>query len=151
MLPWTNGKSVFSFANCVTDQSDAVYGAGSTICYRYAPMDAGVSPGLESAPLTNGMVVARRLARNSPYRLKGRPLWRGTDRHLYLYDAQGDAEKPWRQCLYGGVRKTDAEAAELGISLAVAPLPDAFDAARLPKLPLGQLNTLPNGLMIMAR
>ena len=148
MLPWTNGQSVFSFANCVTDQADAEYGTGSSTCYRYAPLDAGVSAGLEPASLTNGVVVAHRLARTSPYRRKGRPLWRGTDKEIYLYDAEGDAEKPWRQCRYGGVRKTDAEAVSLGVSLAAKPLPDAFDAARLPKSALGQLNAIPNGLII---
>ena len=148
VLPWANGKSVFSFAGCVTDNSGSEYGTGSTSCYRYAPMDAGVSAGLETAPLTNGVVVARRLARTSPYRRKGRPLWRGTDKEIYLYDVEGDVEKPWRQCCYGGVRKTDAEAVSLGVSLAAKPLPDAFDAARLPKSALGQLNAIPNGLII---
>ena len=151
VLPWANGKSWFSFAGCVTDNSGAVYGNGSSICYRYAPMVAGVSAGLGFNPLTNGVVVARRLARTSPYHRKGRPLWRGTDREIYLYDAEGDAGKPWRSCRYGGARKTDTEAAELGVSLAIAPLPDAFDAARLAKSALGQLNAIPNGLSVIVK
>ena len=76
---------------------------------------------------------------------------RGTDRELYLYDAEGDAEKPWSQCRYGGVRKTDAEAVEVGVTLTVAPLPDAFDAACLPKSALGQLNAIPNGLSVIVK
>ena len=64
-------------------------------------------------PQTNGVVVARGVAEDSVYRRKGRPIWLGTDGEVYLYDAKGDAAKPWRSCRYGVGRKTDEEAAAI--------------------------------------
>ena len=152
MLPWTNGKSVFSFANCVTDKAGAEYGKGSSTCYRYEPMDAGVSAGLDPDPRTNGVVVARGVAEDSVYRRKGRPIWLGTDGEVYLYDAKGDAAKPWRSCRYGVGRKTDEEAAAVGVSRTVAPIPDAFakDRSRF-KTALGQLDFGVPGMMLLVK
>ena len=152
MLPWTNGKSWFCFANCVTDQPNAEFGKGSSTCYRYEPMDAGVSAGLDPDPRTNGVVVARGVAEDSVYRRKGRPIWLGTDGEVYLYDAKGDAAKPWRSCRYGGGRKTDEEAAAVGVSRSMPSIPDAFakDRSRF-KTALGQLDFGVPGMMLLVK
>ena len=152
MLPWTNGKSWFCFANCVTDQPNAEFGKGSSTCYRYEPMDAGVSAGLDPDPRTNGVVVARGVAEDSVYRRKGRPIWLGTDGEVYLYDAKGDAAKPWRSCRYGVGRKTDEEAAAVGVSRSMPSIPDAFAKDRSKfKTALGQLDFGVPGMMLLVK
>ena len=151
VLPWPEAKSGgVCCANCVAD-TDVVFGDGGSNTYRYQPLVANDDAGL-GALQTNGVVVARGLTNVSAYRRAGRPLWLGTDGGVYLYDATGDAAKPWRSCRYGGGRKTDEEAAAVGVSRAVAPIPDAFAKARSKlKTALGQLDFGVPGLILFLK
>ncbi|NLN01172.1 MAG: hypothetical protein GX174_04615 [Lentisphaerae bacterium] len=142
--PWETARvssAKFNFGHC-TVSSDHTFGTAGSNRYRYEPLDTGTDAKLEAAPRTNGVVVARRVGHDSGYRRKGRPLWRGTNEFIYIHDAAYNPAKPWRHAHSPSTVLTDAEAAELGISLETPPIPDAFGEARQAnrKIALGQLN-----------
>ena len=108
-------------------------------------------PLLLDGPTERNGVTAWGLKCGSPCRKVGFPCWAGTNRRFYRYDPAGNAEKPWVSLLQGE-RLTDVEAADVGVSLAAAPLPDAFGEARNPnRVALGQLNAPVSGLMMLVR
>ena len=108
-------------------------------------------PLLLDGPTERNGVTAWGLKCGSPCRKAGFVCWAGTNRRFYRYDPAGNAEKPWVSLLQGE-RLTDVEAADVGVSLAAAPLPDAFGEARNPnRVALGQLNAPVAGLMLLVR
>lgn len=108
-------------------------------------------PKLAEVPETNGNVTAWGLALGSPCRKIGECVWEGSDRNLYIYDPAGNAEKPWAS-LFSLTRISDTDAADVGVSLAAASVPDAFGEVRNPnRVALGPLNAPVSGLMLLLR
>ena len=112
-------------------------------------------PKLEAELVTNLTAVAQhrpsaQAGRN--IRRGGRPVWRGTDGFYYFYDSVGRATTPWRRADDKSTCLNDGQAADVGLSLAAAPIADAFGAPRVKgKIALGPLNTDPRGLMLLLR
>lgn len=103
---------------------------------------------------TNGTVIARGVSWRSPYRKAGRPIWRGTDGWYYFRDTVyvDGATKPWRRIGVAQEGLSDEDALAVGVSLAAAPVPDAFGEERVPgKIAMGPLNAPTRGLTVIVK
>ncbi len=153
--PWETARvstAKYNFGHC-TVSSGHSFGTAGSDRFRYAPLASGTDAKLDAAPLTNGVVVARRVGRDSGYRRAGRPLWRAMDGNVFLYDSSYNPARPWRQADKPATVLTDEEAAELGVSMAAPPIPDAFRQTRSAsgRLAIGQLNAEDFGFQMMIR
>jgi hypothetical protein len=88
------------------------------------------------------------VAASSPHARQGTPVWYAPDGRYYWYDAVTDPAKPWRRVL----DKATSYASVAGLSLADAPVPDAFGQRRgVKRMPIGPVNPDDAGSLLILR
>ena len=97
----------------------------------------------------DGALLARGISASSPYARAGRPVWRDSDDHFYIYDGTAkETWKTWRQLS----NKNWASDKVTGLTLESPPIPDAFGAPRTTgKIAYGPINMVPGGTVLMLR
>ena len=152
----SNYLNVFNIANCdfwrAPDFSKvAMHWAG--FVYN---MTTNVNPLIDAKHALEKDCVAEhlRITRASPFRKTGCKVYLARDGWYYYYDAGKAVDKRWRPIHDKlATALTDEQAAEIGLTLAAAPIPDAFGAphASPDRIAYGPLDPLPMGLIILLR
>lgn len=122
---------------------------GNYSAFKIQPL-LNCDPELAPGPTTRNGLVSWGVASGSPCRRGGQLVWAGDDRQFYLYE-NSVAATPWLN-LNTFERMGDESAAAVGVSLAAAPIPDAFGLERDEGLvALGPLNVRGNGFILFVR
>ena len=122
---------------------------GNYSAFKIQPL-LNCDPKLAPGPATKNGLTSWGVAKDSPCRKGGLPIWAGDDRQFYLYE-NSVAATPWLN-LNTFARLGDGDAAAVHVQSSAAPVADAFGEARTrSRIALGPLNTPSIGTVIGVR
>lgn len=122
---------------------------GNYSAFKVQPL-LSCDPKLAPGPATKNGLTSWGVAKDSPCRKGGQPVWAGDDRQFYLYE-NSVAATPWLNLNTFG-RLGDGDAAAIHVRPSASPIADVFGAARnVGRIALGPLNTPSIGTVIGVR